>query len=350
MARRDYANARVQAMRGRLLGARGLRALLGRATLEARLTFLMGTDYGEALGDALRRHPADPLRAAEHVLFARPAADALRIDAWLAGDPGRSVVRAFQLLEDAASLKILVRGLARGTPGERLVSLCLPTPSLDAAALRALAGGASLEALAAALRTRGSPFGAPLAAALQRTSGSALRPLEAALDRAAATAVMEAAAGAPAADRAVLTAALALRTDLANAATLLKLDEAATTAEALFVPGGGVLAAGALPRLAAAPLARRREVIGAMLRTPLGRAAAAAASRHLGDPLRGDQILRAALERALHAAARSLPLSIAVPIAYLVERAGEVRRLRLALRGAEYGLPASELVDLLEAA
>jgi V/A-type H+-transporting ATPase subunit C len=350
MARRDYANARVQGMRGRLLGTPGIRELLARGTLEARLAYLMRTDYGEALGSALRRHPIDPLRTAEQVLFAQPATDALRIDAWLAGDLGRAVVRAFHLLEDAASVKILLRGLARGAPGLRLVSLCLPTPGLDAAALRALAGHASPEALAEELRARGSPLGAPLAAALLLPGGKALLPLEVALDRAAAAAALAAAAAAPAADRAILVDALALRTDLANAATLLKLDEAAATAEALFLAGGSALGADALPRLAAAPLARRRAVIGAMLRTPLGRAAAAAAAQHLDDPLRGDQILRVALERALHAAARALPLSIAVPLAYLTERAGEVRRLRLALRGAEYGLPAAELLDLLEAA
>jgi vacuolar-type H+-ATPase subunit C/Vma6 len=47
-------------------------------------------------------------------------------------------------------------------------------------------------------------------------------------------------------------------------------------------------------------------------------------------------------------AARVHPLSIAVPLAFVLERQAEVRQIRLVLRGAEFGLPAEELLALME--
>jgi vacuolar-type H+-ATPase subunit C/Vma6 len=41
-------------------------------------------------------------------------------------------------------------------------------------------------------------------------------------------------------------------------------------------------------------------------------------------------------------------LSLAVPLAFVLARQAEVRQIRLVLRGAEFGLPADQLLTLLE--
>ena len=49
MARCDFAVGRIGAMRARLLGPRGLRELVARPDLDARLEFLRQSGYGAAL-------------------------------------------------------------------------------------------------------------------------------------------------------------------------------------------------------------------------------------------------------------------------------------------------------------
>lgn len=54
------------------------------------------------------------------------------------------------------------------------------------------------------------------------------------------------------------------------------------------------------------------------------------------------------LREAIRREARVHPLSLAVPLASILERQAEVRRIRLVLRGAEFGLSADELLDPME--
>src|SRR5512136_657163 len=55
MAGCDYANARVRAMKGRLLGRKGIMELLAQPGLAARLDYLQKTDYGAAVAVHLAR-------------------------------------------------------------------------------------------------------------------------------------------------------------------------------------------------------------------------------------------------------------------------------------------------------
>jgi vacuolar-type H+-ATPase subunit C/Vma6 len=67
-----------------------------------------------------------------------------------------------------------------------------------------------------------------------------------------------------------------------------------------------------------------------------------------GDPFAVDQVLRQALAEVMRREARLDPLSLAVPLAFVLERQAEVRQIRLVLRGAEFGVPADELLALVE--
>ena len=130
------------------------------------------------------------------------------------------------------------------------------------------------------------------------------------------------------------------RADARNAATLLALAGAPPAADAL-VPGGRrsrVRRCGALAALREAGAVRA--AIAAAFAVPRGR---------LASPWQAERALERGMVRSLRREARSRPLSLAVPLAYLAVRRAEVRRIALVLRGAALGLPADELLDLVEA-
>lgn len=60
-------------------------------------------------------------------------------------------------------------------------------------------------------------------------------------------------------------------------------------------------------------------------------------------------MLHRTLAEAIRREASRNPLSLAVPLSYILDRRAEIQRIRLVLRGAEFGLPAADLVELVEA-
>jgi len=335
MAGCDFANARLGARRAWLLGARGLRELVARPDLPTRLEFLRKAGYAEGVPPAAT--PGDLLASVEAALWEMPRRDALRALRDIEGARPRLLLRAFLLFQDAATLKALFRGLARSEPAERLLSLVEPSPGFPKPTLRALAARPGPASAAAMLERQGSPFaGAAVEAVpgLGRTGG-ALR-LESAIDREAFVLALAAARGGGE-DARVLRRVLAVRADLVNARTLLCLGGAGAPAE-FFVPGGTRLGAARLASLARLPPSALREALSEWV----GPAAA------LASPFRADELLARVLGRVARAEARCRPLSLAVALSFLLDRQAEVRRIRLVLRGAEFGLAPDELLDLLE--
>ena len=161
----DYANARVRAMRGRLLGRAGITNLLAQPGLPARLEFLKRTDYGEALAAHVGRDP-DPLVAAERGLRARLMDDLARIDRFLRGERLQALFRAILAFEDGWALKTVLRGVAAGEAPERIFLLLAPTPELDHPALEELVRQREVKAVVDLLATWRSPYARPLGEAL----------------------------------------------------------------------------------------------------------------------------------------------------------------------------------------
>ena len=342
MPRCDFANARLGARRSRLLGPSGLRDLLTRASLEARLDLLRASGYGPAVpppGVA-----ADLLAAVERGLATLHRREILRIAADLEGRVPRRLFHAWLALDEAEALKTVFRGLARNEPADRILSLAEPSPGLGWEQLRALASAPSAAEAVARLAAAGSPFAPAAAEALAGLGrpGGALR-LEVAIDRVAYARAQGAARG-HGEDRRVLSRLVALRADLTNAATLLKLDGTGDAAE-LFVPGGERLRRRRFLELAGLPRRERLPALPSLVPPGIRAEAAAALGHHLG----AEHVLRRALERAVRREARDRPLSVAVPLSFLQDRRAEMRRIRLVLRGTEFGLPADDLVMLLEA-
>lgn len=344
MAGCDYANARVKGMKGRLLGHKGILELLAQPGLTARLDFLMKTDYGDALAPYLGR-VSEPLQGAERGLRVKLTDDLIRIDRFLRGERVRSLLRAILAFEDGWNLKTILRGTVRGEPPERTFLLLVPTPGLDERGLQELVGQREVKGVVDLLATWRSPHALPLQEALpayQRRRD--LLSLEVALDRCLFTQALEAARR-DGEDGRILLGFLKAQIDLANAGTLLKLAGVGGGQE-FFIPGGRLMSADRFRQYAVLGEPELRETLAREGRRYF--ASGAITMRKLGDPFMADQLLHRALGEAMRREARVHPLSLAVPLAFMLERQAEVRRIRLVLRATEFGLPADELLDLIE--
>jgi V/A-type H+-transporting ATPase subunit C len=340
----DYANARVRAMKGRLLGHEGILELLAQQGTAAKLDHLKKTDYGEAMAAQLAR-PVDPLRGAEQGLRTRLAEDLLRIDSFLSGEHVRSLLRAVLAFEDGWAIKTILRGVSRGEPRERMFLLVAPTPGLDDAALRELVGQKDVKGVVDLLTTWGSPFGRPLADGFETyLSHRELIVLEIALDLFLFAQALDVARK-DGADGRLLLGFLETQIDLANAGTLLKL-AGGPIGDEFFIPGGRSLDLKRFQQLSKRGERELRQALVKEGRLRLDPRLAKAGEG--GDPFAVDQILHGALREAIRREARVHPLSIAVPLAFVLQRQAEIRQIRLVLRGSEFGLPADELFALLE--
>lgn len=336
MARLDYANARLAARRARLLGAAGLRALLGCGTLEGRVAFLRARSLcpGLAGGDL----GPDPLPRVEAALREEWRAEAAAVVDDAEGGRARRLVAAFLALGEARAVKAVLRGVRHGIPPDRTLAAAAPPPGLGDGAVRAAASAAGVEAALDALSDAGCELAAVARAALPLKAADGLLPVELDVDR-AALARASAACRRGGEDAAILRRHVQDRADARNAATLLALAGAAPTAD-LFVPGGRRLAAGALAALAAGPAPAARAAIAAAL---------GVREAELAAPWSAEAALDRATSAPLRRESRRSPLSLAVPLSYLADRLAEVRRIGLVLRGAALGVDATELLDLVEA-
>jgi V/A-type H+-transporting ATPase subunit C len=344
MAGCDYANARIRAMKGRLLGPTGILELLAQPGLNARLEYLRKTDYGEAVAAQLARAP-DPLRGAERGLRMRLVDDFLRIDRFFTGERVQPLLRAILAFEDGWNIKTILRGISGGETPERIFLLLAPTPELADPALEELVGQKDVKAVVDLLATWRSAYAPPLTDALASylTHGELLL-LEAALDRSLYARALEAARK-DGEDGRILLGFLETQIDLANVGILLKLAGVAR-GEEYFIPGGRLLDLKRFRQLSPLREPELREVLARLGRLRLDARLGTLGER--GDPFTLDQVLHRALGETLRREAAVHPLSLAVPLAFVLARQAEVRQIRLVLRGAEFGLPADELLTLLE--
>jgi V/A-type H+/Na+-transporting ATPase subunit C len=334
VARLDYANGRLGARRASLLGAAGLRRLLSCGTLEARLALLReGGHAGEPSGEL----GADPVASLESALRDAWRREAAALVEDVEGAHVRRLLGAFLSLADAVAVKAVLRGVALGAAPDRAAAPAFAAPGLGDAALRAAASAPSLEAAVESLARSGCALAEAARTALP-LGGGGLLPLEIAVDRAALARAAASCAGGGE-DAGILRAHLADRADVRNATTLLALDGAEPASDP-FVPGGRRLGADALRSL----LGRT----GAAPRAAIARALGVREAE-LASPWSADRALERAARAPLRREARLRPLSIAVPLAYLADRAAEVRGIALVVRGTALGVDAAELLDLAEA-
>jgi len=308
----DYGNARVRALRSRLLDARRYADLMRASTVEALLGTLATTAYRPDVEASIARTP--DLRRFDEVLR-RHAARVLRaLPGWYPGDANRIVQRMLAVW-DWRNLRVILQAQVARMPAGEIEPLLVAAGSLDEAALATLARQDGLGAVVDLLRA----WGLPARGLLDDD------PL-AALDRLWAPRL-----GGDAVDRINVMIALRLR-----AARV----EEGVEAEAEFLPGGS-LEAEALDDAARAPT---REAAAAALPDPWpARLAGWVADDDLGALF--DTLEIAALRDAARGFARGDPLGPAIPRAYIAAKQLELRNLRRTARGVEAGWPPTEIEE-----
>lgn len=337
-AGRDFVLGRLGGARSSLLGPEGLRELASRAAEGEEAAVLRGSGWAPAAG---ARTPED----GEAALLAR-AGRSIGFGVRHLGPRPRRLLLAWLLPDDARALCGALRAQAAALGPERAAALLDPTPALDRSRLLQVAACADAAAAAALLDSWGSPLAEPLreAGADLRRPG-ALRAAEDALHRAASGLLRRAARG-PGPDRRALRELASARLDLAAAAEILAL-AGEPAREARPIDGGDRLTAAEGARIAGLSRDEAAGALAVALRDLLGDPGPAAEA--LARPDSADHLLGRALARHARRLARRAPLTVAVPIAWVVEVREELRRVRLVLRARSGGLPASRLLDLLEA-
>jgi vacuolar-type H+-ATPase subunit C/Vma6 len=336
-AGRDFTLGRLGGARSGLLASSGLRDLVACVTPGERMAALRSTLWTSAA-------EARSLEEAEAALEARARREAARTLEDL--DPAaRRLVDAFLLPQDARALRGALRALAGALPPERGSALLGPTPALGEERLREISSCPDAAAAAVRLASWGSPFAEALRASADLRKPAALAAAEASLDRAAAQGVRRAARG-PGADRRALRELASARADLSAAASLIAL-ASEPGRDTVPIEGGDRLTPVEVKRISQLPAPEVPAALARSLQDLLGDPRLAA--EELESPSLADHLLGRALARHARGVARSAPLSIAVPCAWLVEVGEELRRVRLVLRATAEGFPPAALLDLLEA-
>ncbi len=326
-----YINARVRAMRSRLLDAGRLEELLALPTVEAFIQALNTTPYGHEVQEALARYPA--LQAVDAALARHFYRTTRRILDFADGRP-RQLIEIVLLRWDLANLRLILRGKHGGARAEDLAINLIPAGSLNEAALRELAEQPDVPGVVGALSALDHPFVTPLQEGLaQYLETKDLFALELRLERFSAFHGLRAARGAGY-NETVVRALLEAELDATNVKTALKLQGAAVDRDdkaRFFIPGGRIVTPEVFLLLA-------------------DRETAAQGAKWLrlqGFPVKTISDDLPAFERELDLALLRLqterylgdPLSIDVVIAYLAMKHGEVKNLRLIARSKQLGLP-----------
>lgn len=339
----DYANARLRAMKSRLLSRRTLNDLAEVGSVPALMTALAETAYREAVQTALAR-------TAEARVGVKDLAEALRDDlaatvgqaSGFFSEPGTARRLAILVLRryDVHNVKAILRGLARQAPADEILAAALPVAELRPADLAGLARAANVRAAIDLLATWRIPLAQPLLElnAARRNGGADVPDLELALERWHLRTALDLAANAGDAG-AVLLTALKLQADATNVLTALRLvgePGAPADAAGLFVAPGNL----PLPLLkAAASRNTVSEAVGVLAHTSYGPALSRALARY-EITLRRSDFERALAQLELEYAARLFvrdPLGIGVLVGYVALKTNEVANLRTLAQGLTLG-------------
>ncbi len=343
-----YLNARVRAMWGALLSPGDYARLLALPDLKALAADLREGPYGRAVESA-----------------AGPAADSARIDEGLrrnlsetfsrfhaisAGDCRRAVeiILGFQ---DVQAVKTVLRGKNARLSAAEILPALVPGGAHDEASLEEMCRQPDLRAVVDLLATWRDPFARPLRRALaDYREPKDLFVLEAALDRFWLGEARRRIAGAGGDGPAPLTLFLAFAADRTNLVTALTaVEEGIVLADRAryFPPGGRIFNAADFDALLSCRTVA--EVLGMADRSYFTGAFRDLPAPSGGIPLLSvvERRLERVLLRSVRALMRTDPLSLAVPLAYLLNKGREVANIRMIVRARVSDIPEGDLRELL---
>jgi len=365
-----YLNARVRAMKSRLLSRRTYGELLSRTSVDELLATLAQTTYRTgveaalsrdtgwaALRDALRRDLTEHLGRLRAMVMDQPASEPAQL------------VRILLARWDRTNLLTVLRQQIQGPAGVSgpdgpEMGTPAPVGELDEAALTGLLHQPDLRAMIDLATQWRLPYAGALRGALpEMTARGDPAILEAALDRQHAAHIEAWLAGLrPSENVSLVRQVVAWERDLANLLTALRLRQArlheypggrnvhlpaeGVDAGAWYLPGG-LLAQEPLAALLDEPDAHRVYDILARLQ-PGGpwRPALAAWVEH-GSLTEMQRALERELTARLVALFHHDPLTIAPVIAYIAAKENEARNVRLIAAGLVHGLPREQVAEEL---
>jgi V/A-type H+-transporting ATPase subunit C len=164
------ANARVRTLLSTLVGRSGLEALCGYPSVDTVLDALQRTPYGRATAT---------VSSSDHGLLAR-LGDVGRVVLNVLDDPPGTFLRQYLLHHEVATLKVVIRAVARHLSVQALTPYLIAWPGISTVAAEQLVTAADLRELVE--RVGDTPYGTAMQGALHRVDRVGPFALEVALD------------------------------------------------------------------------------------------------------------------------------------------------------------------------
>lgn len=330
----EYVNARLRAMRAKLLKSSQYETLLGLDNLEAFEAWLGSSSYGSPVqgSEARGLNGVDQTISAE---LERRLGKCRR----MVKTGGESPLSVFLQRTDAENIKTAVRAISHGIGYEGAEPALVPLPPLDRSACEELCSQATIEGAASLLMTWGHPLGAPLSRFFREAGDNPdLTRMDQALDRAYYQRAFHLLEEESESEREPLEDALRDEIDLANLRMALKVAYSGGGDLPQESISGGRLRAAFLEKMARSPnLATAASLLGqTVFRRVLAEAEAAAKDNDLGAT---EQVLRAESLRRMGRKSLEDPTGIGFTLKVLAEIFLEAQNLRLAARAAAGLIP-----------
>lgn len=348
-----YANARIRAMKSRLLDGRAYASLLAAASVDQLIELLATTAYREEIEAALVRYAG--VKCVFEALRSNVAHTIGKIRTFFLGRP-RELVAILLGRWDIFNLVTILRGQARGVAADEIQDTLIPAGELTEADLREMTLQPTIRATADLMLAWHLPYARVLADALRARPDHDLFDVE---TRLAQLRYREALAGLTEDenDRLVREMLMA-EIDVANLVTLLRLCRLSDRSAELKARYGS---ADAMPLLVEGGALRGRALkelsqagdVGSIVRGLGESPYARALSRRMEIYQRTNDM--AALERGLEEflALKGIgmfhrdPLTVAVPMGYVWAKSNEIANLRQITQGKALGLDAGTIRDEL---
>lgn len=351
----DYGNARLHAMKARLLSRHALETLAETSSLPGLIAALAQTSYRKPVEAALAR--AEGIQCINEALYMDLTSTLGNVGTFFqdgAADLVAIVLRAY----DIHNLKTILRALSQHAPAGDILPMLLPVGDLTSTTLTDLARAPGPREMIGLLASASSPFAKPLLEIRAVRPGAQILEMELALDQWYFRQAMDTLKNASQVDETLL-AALKFDADIANLMTVLRFAHAPAERKLLgsrssFLEENSLfLGPGRLPFTLLSRAASRdtpRAAIEILAGTPYD------------DALRGGlkayeqsyqlSSFEKSLKRLRLDWARRLiekdPLGIGVLIGYLALKINEIGNLRWIANGIQFGLKTSAIRVELE--
>jgi V/A-type H+-transporting ATPase subunit C len=214
----DYGNARLRAMKSRLLSRHVLEALAESGSLTTFIAGLSKTVYQKAVETALAR--ASGMQCVDEALRSDLISTIGNVRNFYQDDAA-VMVNLLLRKYDIHNLKSILRGLSKNAPASEILATLLPVGELDMSLLRQMAQSGTPREAMDTLISIGSAFRSPLLAVRSRKPGAEISEWELALEKwyyEESTKILKEIRT----DTSLLIRALALDADIENVMTILR--------------------------------------------------------------------------------------------------------------------------------